>query len=75
MEILRYGRRPVELVLYGQCDCGCEFVAEHGDYKIENNSEGVAYISRCPYCKKEISLVHKTKIFTDSRKPKNWTDD
>lgn len=74
MKILRNGRKPEEFVLYGKCGCGCEFIAEQDDYKIESNSEGAVYISRCPCCNKENRVIHKTKTFTDSRKPNYWKD-
>lgn len=74
MEILRNGRKPEEIVLYGKCACECEFVAEQDDYEIESNSEGAVYISRCPNCNKVINLTHKTKTFINSRKFDYWRD-
>lgn len=74
MEILRNGRKPEEIVLYGQCVCGCEFVAEEGEYIIKNTVDGAIYISKCPCCNRGIGLEHKTKTFTDSRKPNYWRD-
>ena len=74
MEILRNGRKPEEFVLYGKCGCGCEFIAEEGEYVIENTTDGAVYITRCPCCTKEISLIHKTRTFTNGRKPDYWRD-